>query len=226
MADLTSDYWRRPLPWRYVLTAAMLPGSWGRLLGATIATIVVGAGCASGGDDSPLGASPSDGSALETSGEASSSGDSTPSMDDAGSTDDSSAPTPDGSATDSTAPPDDGPTPDSAPAPDAGSDSSAPAGDGGPPMDATQRDSSPPADATPPDTGRPDVGTGDAASCPLGPNPSYQRSCAGCAVSATCLLTCATCTKQDQTENANPSLQLPCAGTTSPTNINGVLVCQ
>jgi hypothetical protein len=34
------------------------------------------------------------------------------------------------------------------------------------------------------------------------------------------------CTKKDQTQNPNPSLQLPCAGATSPTNIDGSLVCQ
>jgi hypothetical protein len=83
------------------------------------------------------------------------------------------------------------------------------------------------------DTGAADVAVADTgadapsdgSSCSVGPSPSYQATCASCSISATCVLTCASCTKKDQTQNPNPTIQLPCPGTLSVSNDDGVLVC-
>jgi hypothetical protein len=86
----------------------------------------------------------------------------------------------------------------------------------------------------PVDTGAPDVAfhdaatadaPGDAATCSAGPSPSYAQTCTNCSISATCLLSCESCRKKDQTLNLNPWVQLPCPGTTSVWNNDGVLVC-
>ena len=62
-------------------------------------------------------------------------------------------------------------------------------------------------------------------SCAL-PGGSYGGSCTGCSAGTTssggCALTCASCTEENGSQNANPSLPLPCA---SAWNENGVLVC-
>jgi hypothetical protein len=76
-----------------------------------------------------------------------------------------------------------------------------------------------------PDTGAPDATEQDAASCSVGAGADYQATCAGCSISGTCLLTCTSCTTKAQTQNPNPSLQLPCPGTQSVQNTNGVLTC-
>ena len=65
--------------------------------------------------------------------------------------------------------------------------------------------------------------TGASDSCSVGPGADYQASCSGCAIGA--VLSCASCTKEDQSQNQNPKLQLPCPGTMSVQNVNGVLVC-
>jgi hypothetical protein len=78
--------------------------------------------------------------------------------------------------------------------------------------------------ATPPGGG---TGNDGGAACPT-PAGSYSQSCTGCSAAdpgtGTCVLTCASCTKINGTQNPNPSLTLPCAGTIA--NIDGQLVCQ
>jgi hypothetical protein len=64
----------------------------------------------------------------------------------------------------------------------------------------------------------------DASTCYPGPNPGYAATCSDCNIGDTCLLTCASCTKIDGTQNLNPSVQLPCA-TGSVQNNNGTLGC-
>jgi hypothetical protein len=75
------------------------------------------------------------------------------------------------------------------------------------------------------DTGT-DAATSDAPVCTAGPAPDYQASCTGCSIGATCVLACTSCTTKAQTQNPNPSLQLPCAGTESVQNEDGALTCQ
>ncbi len=80
------------------------------------------------------------------------------------------------------------------------------------------------------DTGSPDTAVLDAAldgdaGCSTGPTAAYQQTCTTCSISVTCLLSCASCTKRDGTQNANPTLQLPCPGTMSVQNIDGNLQC-
>jgi hypothetical protein len=76
------------------------------------------------------------------------------------------------------------------------------------------------------DTGATDGATADALDCSVGSGADYQASCTGCSIGASCLLTCTSCTTMAQTQNPNPSVQLPCPGTTSVQNDNGVLACQ
>ena len=81
-------------------------------------------------------------------------------------------------------------------------------------------------DAGSTETGTPDTSTIDAPVCTAGPDADYQASCTACSVSTTCVLTCTSCTTKAQTQNPNPSLQLPCTGTESVQNEDGVLTCQ
>lgn len=123
-------------------------------------------------------------------------------------------------AADQATPPEDGPALDTAiPRPEAG--------DG--PAESASLETGIPAETGVLETGPSDTGTdvaaGDGSNCSVGPGADYQASCTGCSVSDTCLLTCTSCTTDAQTQNANPSLQLPCSGTESVQNFNGVLTC-
>jgi hypothetical protein len=86
-------------------------------------------------------------------------------------------------------------------------------------------DSMAPESGGPTDGGSADTTTVDAPVCSVGAGADYQASCTGCSISATCLLTCTSCTTDAQTQNPNPSLQLPCPGTMAVQNTNGVLTC-
>jgi hypothetical protein len=74
------------------------------------------------------------------------------------------------------------------------------------------------------ETGVVEAGTPDA-NCSVGSGADYQATCTGCTISATCLLMCQSCTTDAQTQNADPTLQLPCAAGTSAQNTNGELTC-
>jgi hypothetical protein len=104
------------------------------------------------------------------------------------------------------------------------------------PGDSSLGDSAAPADSSVADTGTiQDTGTDTAvrdsgvdssdAGCSAGPSPSYLSTCTSCSISVSCLLGCASCTKKDQTQNPNPVVQLPCAGTLSVENNDGNLLC-
>lgn len=128
---------------------------------------------------------------------------------------------------------------------DASTDDGTSGGDDGgstpPPVESSTQDSETPeaeadagdaaGDSTAPDVGTPtdggpaDTSTPDALTCSVGSGADYQASCTGCSISATCLLTCTSCTTDAQTQNPNPSLQLPCPGTMAVQNTNGVLTC-
>ena len=110
------------------------------------------------------------------------------------------------------------------------------AGSGSPDSPSSSPESGPTGDSMAPDTGSaPDTGPprhrraghGDQRCFDvLGrPAPSYQNSCTSCTVSPTCLLSCSSCTKRDQSQNPNPSVQLPCPGTMSVENNDGSLLC-
>ena len=94
------------------------------------------------------------------------------------------------------------------------------------------QDTGEPEDAGSVDTGADETGVTDAGvdagTCSVGPGPgaNYQATCTGCSISATCLLTCASCTTKNQMQNPNPSLELPCPAAESVQNIDGVLTCQ
>jgi hypothetical protein len=174
-------------------------------IGALCGACATGGGGTASSDDSSAPDVTADGSP-ETSAPA----DSSPGLDSSGSSPDSGDDSPDdsiGSLSDSPA------------------DTTAPTSDAG--------DGSTTSDSSSLDTGAADVAvqdTGadappDASSCSAGPSPSYQMTCTTCSISATCLLTCASCTKKDQTQNPNPTIQLPCPGATSVSNDDGVLVC-
>jgi hypothetical protein len=115
---------------------------------------------------------------------------------------------------------------DSTPPVDGGAaqDSTIPASDTGASDDSTAQDAGV-ADANPVDTGAADTSTSDGSTCSAGGGADYQATCTSCSISASCLLTCASCTTDSQMQNANPSLQLPCPGTMSVQNTNGVLTC-
>jgi hypothetical protein len=184
----------------------------GPAVGLLCATGALCVACASGGGETSTsddGSAPdvttADGSA-ETSGPA----DSAPGVDSGGSAPDSTDDAP-GSVSDSSAD-------TTAPASDAGDESTT--GDSASIETST-------ADVAVHDTGAdaPPDAPGDASSCSAGPSPSYQATCMTCSISATCVLTCASCTKKDQTQNPNPTIQLPCPGTLSVSNDDGTLVC-
>jgi hypothetical protein len=61
----------------------------------------------------------------------------------------------------------------------------------------------------------------------VAPGGSYAASCTGCAAQSTstgCVLECQSCREANGTENANPTLALPCSSG-SASNQNGSLVC-
>ncbi len=207
----------------------MRPQNGNRAVGLTIVALVLCSACANG---SSSGGFADDAASLDGTTEAASEG-GTPNAD--GATEDSTAPADAGApeaapAGDSSLAPDEGATEDStAPLADGGdgaanADSMAP--DAGHPLDSGPADTGIAdtglADTGTPDTGAPDAGAGDAA-CSVGPVADYQASCSGCSIMA--VLTCASCTKKDQTQNLNPSLPLPCPGATSVQNTDGVLSC-
>jgi hypothetical protein len=172
------------------------------LLGAVGALCVA---CASGGAETSNGFTSDDGSAADVttadvSREASPVADSAPGLDSAASSPDSSDDSTGSGTNDSSADASDGPATAESAAVDTGSSDVAS------------------------ETGAADA-SGDATSCSAGPSPSYAATCTGCSISATCLLSCESCRKKDQTMNLNPWVQLPCPGTTSVSNNDGVLVC-
>jgi hypothetical protein len=110
-----------------------------------------------------------------------------------------------------------------------GGDDDSPSSDGAaqdsttPQMDAGTDDGS--ADAGLADVDATEAAASDAG-CSVGPGADYLASCTSCSISGTCLLTCASCTTKAQTQNQSPSVQLPCPGTMSVQNNDGVLTCQ
>jgi hypothetical protein len=111
----------------------------------------------------------------------------------------------------------------SLPPSDADTDSTSPA-DSVPPADSTVADT-----GSPIDTGMPDTATSEGATCPAsaaGPSPSYLTTCTGCNIDfSTCVLSCTSCTRRDQSQNPNPLVLLPCPANMSVENNDGSLIC-
>jgi hypothetical protein len=108
--------------------------------------------------------------------------------------------------------------------------------DGAPPADTMTAETGSTMDTGTPDTATPETGAetapvdaADAATCPAsaaGPTPSYAATCTGCNIDfSTCVLSCTSCTRRDQTQNPNPLVQLPCPPTKSVENNDGSLIC-
>ncbi len=103
-------------------------------------------------------------------------------------------------------------------------------GAGDPGGDAATNDTGASAETGPTETGPEDAYVSDGSTvdepyCPVGAVANYQETCTGCSISATCLLTCSSCTTAAQMQNPNPNLQLPCPSGESVQNVNGVLKC-